>query len=196
MDRDVSKELAKDMKEKISRMSQVYNNIYKLGQASFKENMMATLVHKPKIDLIMSYEEGQLEFIVGVYPEFQDMVEGAISAQFSECSIEVIPRPMFFSKKYSDISVLEPEKEPAYTIKTFKYMPDDPVNNLVDATAKISSYDTFHMIMVLKPLGDEHNKRMKYIADALYKRQKHKLSSTARWHYLLFPWKIFQFFIK
>lgn len=44
------------MKEKISRMSQVYNNIYKLGQASFKENMMATLVHKPKIDLIMSYE--------------------------------------------------------------------------------------------------------------------------------------------
>ncbi len=196
VDREVSKELAKDMKEKISRMSQIYNNIYKLGQASFKENMMANLVHKPKINLIMSYEEGQLEFIVGVYPEFQDMVEGAISAQLSECSIEVIPRPMFFSKKYSDISVLEPEKEPAYTIKTFKYMPDDPLNNLVDATAKINNYDTFHMIMVLKPLGDEHNRRMKYIADALYKRQKHRLGSTAWWKYLLFPWKIFQFFLK
>ena len=30
VDREMSKELAKDMKEKISRMSQVYNNIYKL----------------------------------------------------------------------------------------------------------------------------------------------------------------------
>lgn len=30
VDREVSKELAKDMKEKISRMSQVYNNLYKL----------------------------------------------------------------------------------------------------------------------------------------------------------------------
>ena len=30
VDREVSKELAKDMKEKIARMSQVYNNLYKL----------------------------------------------------------------------------------------------------------------------------------------------------------------------
>jgi len=31
-DREVEKELAKDMKEKISRMSQVYNNLHKLGK--------------------------------------------------------------------------------------------------------------------------------------------------------------------
>jgi hypothetical protein len=29
-DREANRELAKDMKEKISRMSQVYNNLYKL----------------------------------------------------------------------------------------------------------------------------------------------------------------------
>jgi hypothetical protein len=30
VDRDANKELAKDMKEKISRMTQVYNNMYNL----------------------------------------------------------------------------------------------------------------------------------------------------------------------
>ena len=30
VDREASKELAKDMKEKISRMTQVYNNMYNL----------------------------------------------------------------------------------------------------------------------------------------------------------------------
>lgn len=175
VDREANKELAKDMKEKISRMSQVYNNFYKLGQASFYENILAFLVHKPKFSLIMSYEHGQLEFIIGIYPEFQPIIEGSLSAQYSECSIEVCERPRFFSKKYNDISVLEPEKDTVYTIKNFKYMPDDPLNNLIDSIAKTPSDDTLHVVMVLKPLGDEHNKRVKYFADALYKKQKSKI---------------------
>ena len=54
-------------------------------------------------------------------------------------------------------------------------MPDDPLNNLVDAMAKIEGTDTFHVMMVLKPLGGEHNERVKYYADALYKKQKSKI---------------------
>ena len=196
VDREANKELAKDMKEKISRMSQVYNNMYKLWQSSFYESILAFLLHKPKINLIMSYEEGQIEFILWIYPEYQDIVEWALSAQFSECSIEVCPKPIYFGKKYSSVSVLEPEKDTVYTIKTFKYMPDDPLNNLVDSIAKIPAEDTFHTLLILKPLWDEHNRRVKYFADALYKKQKSKIEGTPRWKYLLMPRKVFQFFLK
>jgi hypothetical protein len=75
-----------------------------------------------------------------------------LSAQFSECSIEVCSKPIYFGKKYSSVSVLEPEKDTVYTIKTFKYMPDDPLNNLVDSIAKIPAEDTFHTLLILKPL--------------------------------------------
>jgi len=71
--------------------------------------------------------------------------------------------------------VLEPEKDVVYTIKTFKYMPDDPLNNLIDSIAKVNADDTFHVLMILKPLGEEHNKRVKYFADALFKKQKSKI---------------------
>ena len=64
VDRDANKELAKDMKEKISRMSQVYNNMYSLGEASFYESVLSFLVKKPKVSLIISYEDGKVEFIL------------------------------------------------------------------------------------------------------------------------------------
>lgn len=195
VDRENSKELAKDMKEKIGRMTQIYNNVYKLGQASFYESILATLVKKPKVTLTISYVEGKLEFIIGVYPEFRKIIEGAISAQFSESSIEMCPRPEFFSKKYSDISVLEPEKDIVYTIKNYKYMADDPLNNLADSVAKVTPEDTFHIHMVLKPLGEEHNKRVKHFADALFKKQDSKLKPTPWRKYIIFPWKIFSFFV-
>ncbi len=194
-DREANRELAKDMKEKISRMSQVYNNLYKLWEASFYESMLSFLVKKPKVTLTIAYEHGQIEFIVWVYPEFRSIVEGALSAQFSECSIEICDKPRYFSKKYSDISVLEPEKDVVYTIKTFKYMPDDPLNNLIDSIAKVNADDTFHVLMILKPLGEEHNKRVKYFSDALFKKQKSKIEGTPRWKYILMPWKVFSFFL-
>jgi hypothetical protein len=195
IDREANKELAKDMKEKIWRMSQVYNNLYKMWEASFYESILSSLVKKPKVTLTIAYEHGQVEFIIGVYPEFRAIVEGALSAQFSECSIEICDKPRYFSKKYSDVTVLEPEKDVVYTIKTFKYMPDDPLNNLVDSIAKVNSDDTFHVLMVLKPLGEEHNKRVKYFSDALFKKQKSKIEWTPLWKYILMPWKVFNFFL-
>lgn len=104
-------------------------------------------------------------------------------------------KPRFFKKKYSDLSVLEPEKDVVYTIKNFKYMPDDPLNNLVDSVAKVSPEDTFHILYILKPMDEKHNRRVKKFADALFKKQDSKIKKTPRRHYLLMPWKIFSFFI-
>ncbi len=56
-DREREKELAKDMKEKISRMSQVYRSLHKIGKLSFMDNLMRRLFGKPKISLVLQYDE-------------------------------------------------------------------------------------------------------------------------------------------
>jgi len=56
-DREREKELAKDMKEKISRMSQVYRSLHKIGKLSLKDNVMRWLFGKPKISLVLQYDE-------------------------------------------------------------------------------------------------------------------------------------------
>ncbi|MCF7834957.1 hypothetical protein K9M48_02780 [Candidatus Gracilibacteria bacterium] len=191
--REQAKELAKDMKEKIGRMSQVYMNFHKITELSTFDKFMYKIFSKQKIVMIYHYEDGILSFIVGVFPEYQKIVEGAISSQFSDCSIESIPKPRYFARKHSDITVIEPKKDPIYTIKMYKLMPDDPINNLIDAMSKVSNYDTVSILMPIKPEGSWFNDKMKKAADRLYKNLD--INTTPWRHYIFMPWKIFGFLI-
>ncbi|MFA5748326.1 MAG: hypothetical protein WC872_04435, partial [Candidatus Absconditabacterales bacterium] len=172
MDREQGKEIAKDMKEKIGRMSQVFHNIHKLGELSTWDSFMLYLFKKPKTTLMLHYENGLIYFVVGVYPEYQSIVESSISAQYSDCSIEKIAQPRMFSKKYFDIMPLVPKKNQIYNIKIFKQQPDDPMNNLIDSMCKISKYDTATIIMPIKPLGNSFNKKAQKWAEGLYRNDK------------------------
>jgi hypothetical protein len=152
--------------------------------------------HKPKVTLITSYEKGQITFVVGLYPEYQKLVEGAISAQFSEASIELTSKPRFFAKPYSDIAVLEPTKDPVYPIKTFKQMQDDPLNNILDGLGKVNTDDTFHIVIPVKPyIGEGFNTRAKNISTAVYRRDETTLKGTAWRKYVLMPWEVIDFLI-
>ena len=178
-DREQEKEIAKDMKEKVSRMSQLYSGLHKISDLSTKESMMHKIFGKQKLVMIYQYEQGQLSFIIGTYPEYQGIVESAISAQFANCSLERVKKPDPFQKKYSDIMPLEPEKDPVYTIKTFKQVPDDPINNVIDTMSKISIYDTVTAILVIKPEDSSYNAKRQKAADRLYKNLS--LYETTLW---------------
>ncbi len=194
-DREVQKELAKDMKEKIWRMTQVYNNLHKLWKLWVWDIILQHIFNKPKIVLIYNYEKGRLNFIVWTYPEYRSILEWAISAQYSSASMEIVEKPKFFCKKYSDVMPLEPIKEPAYCIKTYKHLPDDPINNIIDSIWKISIYDNVNIVMPLKPAGENFNKRAKKLVDAIYRKDKKAMKQTKWREYFVFPRKIIDFFI-
>jgi hypothetical protein len=56
--------MAKDMKEKISRMTQVYLNLHKLGRLSVSDKLMYKLFRKARITLMYHYEDGMMNFVV------------------------------------------------------------------------------------------------------------------------------------
>ncbi len=169
VDREQAKEIAKDMKEKISRMTQVYLNLYKLWTLSVKDKIMYKFFRKPRITLMYHYEDGVMNFIVWCFPEYARIVEWSIWSQLSSSSVEIIKRPKIFSKKYYKVMPLQSEKESIYTLKMYKKMNDDPVNNIIDAFSNISKYDTATMIMTIKPLWEKWNNNAKKQIDRLYK---------------------------
>lgn len=171
-DREQQKEIAKDMKEKIGRMSQVFHNLHKLWELSFEDSFLHWLFYKPKVNLIYHYEDWLLSFIVWTYPEYQKVAEGAISAQYSDCSIEVVQQPKLFKKKFSDIMPLVPKKNSVYNIRLFKQMSDDPINNLIDAMWKVSRYDTVSVVIPIKPVGEWMNKKAQKRSNGLYRNDK------------------------
>lgn len=194
-DREQDREIAKDMKEKIWRMSQVYNNLHKISELSIREKIMWKLFGKQKIVFIYHYEDGFVNFIVGTFPEYKNVVESSISAQYANCSIEQIVKPNFFSKKYNDVTTLKLKRDPVYAIRLFKLLPDDPINNIVDSMSKISKYDTVSIVIPIKPEGSRFNDRMKKASDRLYKNLDLYSRKDKRWTNLLMPWKLFGFLI-
>ena len=171
--REQEKDVAKDMKEKISRMGQVYDALHKLGQSSFAESTLRAIFHKPKVTLVLHYEHGLLHFYVSSYPEYRKVVESGIAAQFPDASIELLSKkPAYWSKKYNSITALETKKNPVFPIKTYKQIPDDPMNNIIDTMGKMSAEDTFSIVMPFKPIGEKFNKNAKKWATGLYRREK------------------------
>ena len=192
-DREQEKEIAKDMKEKIGRMSQVLWNLHKMSWVSTHEKLMQFFFWKHKLVFIYQYENGQLSCLVWTYPEYQEMVESAIASQYAAASIERVSRPKFFKKKYFDVQVLETKKDPLYTIKLYKNIPDDPINNIIDSMGKVSAEDTVSIVFVVKPEKSSFNTRRQVAADRLYKNLD--LYETKRWSWknLINPFKWIMF---
>ena len=194
-DREQEKEIAKDMKEKIWRMSQVLLNLHKMNEVSVYEKLMQFFFWKHKLVFVYQYEQWQLSCLVWTYPEYQNMVESAIASQYSSASIERVAKPNFFKKKFSDIQVLETTKDPLYTIKLYKNIPDDPINNIIDSMWKVSVEDTVSIILVAKPEKSTFNVRRQIAADRLYKNLD--LYEMKRWHWknLINPFKWIEYAI-
>jgi hypothetical protein len=123
------------------------------------------------------------------------MVESAIASQYSAASIERVSKPNFFKKKYFDVQVLETKKDPLYTIKLYKNIPDDPINNIIDSMGKVSAEDTVSIVFVVKPEGSTFNTRRQVAADRLYKNLDLYEMKWWNWKNLINPFKWIEFAI-
>ncbi len=191
-DRDEQKDLAKDMKEKIGRMTQVYTNLSRLWKLNSRDNLMNFIFNKPRVSLIYHYENGQLFFIAGTYPEYESVLHSAIGSQYSDASIENVPRPNYFSRKYHEIIPLESEKDSVYTIKMYKNTTDDQINNIVDSISWVSKEDTVSIVMTISPLGENWNIATKNKVNRLYKN----LDIDNKRSFLSKPRKLIKFIFK
>jgi len=185
-DRDVQKDLAKDMKEQIWRMAQVFRWVHKLWWLNVWDNIMTFLFDKAKIDIIYKYKKWELSFIVWIYPEYQRSLEANISAQYADSVVETIDNfNILGSKKFIDIMPLHPIKNPVFPLRTFKQLEDDPINNILDTISKMSWEDEVTILVTLRPNSNNFNKEAKLMSDKLYRRsikydQKFELRSLLK----------------
>lgn len=187
VDMEQNKELAKDMKEKIGRMSQVFRTLHKMWSLNVADKIKNIFFKKSKITITYHYEEWSLYFLVATYPEYLNLVEWAINAQYSEASIEIIDEPNFFAKKHHDIIPLETQLDNVYTIKMYKRATDDQINNVIDAMSNISRYDTASIVITMKPAPEAWNKEAQKKANLLYK----DIAIESRWKKFIMPRKLF-----
>ena len=150
-------------------MTQVFANLTKLGELSSWDKFMHLFFRKPRASFIYRYEDGKIFFIVATYPEYESVLHSAIGSQYAEASIESVPKPNYFDKKYHDIVPLESQKDCVYTIKLYKNASDDQINNIIDALSGVSKEDTVSIVMTIAPLNEKRNEETKKKVNRLYK---------------------------
>jgi len=123
------------------------------------------------------------------------MIESAIASQYPAASIERVAKPNFFKKKYSDVQVLETKKDSLYTIKLYKNIPDDPINNIIDSMGKVGVEDTVSIVLVAKPEKSTFNVRRQIAADRLYKNLDLYEMKWWHWKNLINPFKWIEYAI-
>ncbi len=168
-DREQKKEVSKDMKEKIWRMSQVFRAMHRIWELWVSDSIMNWVFNKAKVTVNLHYEKSLTYFIISTYPEYAEIVSSSISAQYPDASIEITKKPTYFGNKYSDIIPMEPVKSSVFPIKIFKQIEDDPLNNVIDGISQLWDTDTFDVLLTIKPVGSSFNKKAQKWAEWLYR---------------------------
>lgn len=193
-DREKERELSKDMKEKIGRMSQVFRSMHRLWELGVVDSLANMFFCKAKFTVNLHYEKWLVYFIVSTYPEYQEIIQSAISAQYSDSSIETMVKPSQFINKYRDIVPLEPKKDPVFPIKTFKQIEDDPLNNVIDSMWELGDADTFDIVIHARPYWSWFNRKAQRWAEWLYRNDKNFIQQENIFKKILWiPFGIFDF---
>lgn len=193
-DRDREKEVSKDMKEKIWKMSQVFRTMHRIWELWVWDSVINWFFNKAKVTVNLHYEKGITYFIISTYPEYQEIIASAISAQYPDASIEIITKPNYFGNKYSDIVPLEPVKSPVYPIKTFKQIEDDPINNVIDGMGQLGDQDTFDILITIRPVWSSFNKKAMKRSEWLYRNDSNYVEAwEKKWRFLWYPFKFLGF---
>ena len=193
-DREKERELSKDMKEKIGRMSQVFRSMHRLWELGVVDSLANMFFCKAKFTVNLHYEKWLVYFIVSTYPEYQEIIQSAISAQYSDSSIETMVKPSQFINKYRDIVPLEPKKDPVFPIKTFKQIEDDPLNNVIDSMWELGDADTFDIVIHARRYWSWFNRKAQRWAEWLYRNDKNFIQQENIFKKILWiPFGIFDF---
>ena len=185
---DKEKETKKDFKEKIGMMNMFYKAIHKLAEAWLKDTFLNAIFRHSKISLELVYENGEVAFYIVTYKSYVNLVSQHLTSVYNDAEIVSIGKKDYIKIKPKGYSMrwasLWKEKDDVYPIRTYKYLEDDPLNNLTNVFWWLNKEDKAVFQMVIKP-NFNFNKKAKraawLVAKWQYKKKKKNPFSLLWW---------------
>lgn len=185
---DKEKETKKDFKEKIGMMNMFYKAIHKLAEAWLKDTFLNAIFRHSKISLELVYENWEVTFYIVTYKSYVNLVSQHLTSVYNDAEIVSIDKKDYIDIKPSGYSMrwasLWKEKDDVFPIRTYKYLEDDPLNNLTNVFGWLNKEDKAVFQMVIKPDFDFNKKARKaagLVSKWQYKKKKKNPFSLLWW---------------
>ena len=151
-DLDEKKETAKDFKEMVSVMEQLF--------ASLKSVYSSKILKKIKWQDIISCEyvadKWEIYFYVVIPKKYKYLIEKQINWFYTDALIEETEEINIFEwKSYAEWTYINTTKKFLYPIKTYQKLESDPINNITWALSKLEETESATIQILLKPIDDD-----------------------------------------
>ncbi len=168
-DLDEKQDTAKDFKEMISIMEQLFS--------SLKSIYSGKILKKILWQDILSFEyiahKWEILFFVVIPKNYKHLVEKQINWFFSDAIIEETTEVNIFkNRKYHKGTYLNAAKAFFYPIKTYQKLESDPINNITNAFSKLEEDESAAIQIVLKPIDDDWQSDCTKVSSSMMKWKK------------------------
>lgn len=165
---DKERETKKDFKEKIWMMTMFYKAVHKLSEAWIKETILNFIFKHSKISLELVYENWQINFVIVTYKSYAELVRQNLTSIYTSAEVKEIPKEERINLKpkwyYLKAASLWKENDDVYPIRCYKYLENDPLNNLTNVFGWLKKEDKAIFQLVIKPLWSSWNRKAKKAA--------------------------------
>lgn len=171
---DKERETKKDFKEKVGMMSMFYKASHKLSEAWVVNWILNIIFRHAKISMELVYHNGEVCFFVVTYKYFVPLVTQHITSIYNDAEVLPVDKKKEYINLTSDgykmrAASLGKINDDVFPIKTYKYLEDDPLNNITNVFWGLKKEDKAVFQMVLKPIGSRWNKKAKKAAGLVAK---------------------------
>ncbi len=170
---DKERETKKDFKEKIWIMAMFYKSIHKLSEAWLKDSILNFIFRHSKVSLELVYNKWQVYFIIVTYKSFINLVTQHLTSVYTDAEVEQIDKKDYVKLKakwyYLKAASLWKEHDDVYPIKSYKYLENDPLNNLTNVFWWLKKEDKAVFQLIIKPIWSGWNKKAKSAASLVAK---------------------------
>lgn len=153
---DKERETKKDFKEKIGMMTMFYKAIHKLSEAWLKDSVLDFIFGHSKVSLELVYDMWEVHFYMVTYKNYVNLVTQHITSIYTDAEVRKVDKEKEYIKLKpagytARAASLGKENDDVYPIRSFKYLEDDPLNNLSNVFGGLSKEDKAIFQIVIKP---------------------------------------------
>lgn len=139
---------AKDFKEAIGLMSQMYDSLHSIYNGDWKSKYYG----QDFLSLEYVVLEGEIHFFVIVPAELASLVEKQITGYYPHAYIEQTDEyNIFVNNNHTAAASLTLNKHFMFPIRTYHRLNSDPINNLTNALSKLAADDRAVIQVMIRP---------------------------------------------
>ncbi len=172
---DTEQRTEKDFKEKVAIMAQLFRALYEIRELNLWNLIKTKIWQADNIAFEIVAQNHELFFYIVVDPYYKSIVEKQITTFYKDAEIQYLKKPYpFFEKSKKMKSYFVFTKKPFwFPVNTYKYMEQDPFNDLANVMSKLGDGEKAALQVVMNPVTSEKwSKKTEEVGTNLFKNQR------------------------